>query len=598
MERIKKRIGNLSMFRKIFFTLVFLMAVVCIIYLMNLQHLVEQYNTRLYQVTARSLRTATSSMEEELRKIATLSTDTAMDKVIQEKIPIMKDMEQTSKQGTARREIYETMYQYYYRNEYVTSIALYLDDTVIRMGEKDSISDSEYESLREKAVEAQGRIVWQYDESNANKIACVRQVRETKDLRLTDLGILFIYVDLESLVIDCLDEAGYSEEEGEFALFDSRDTTIYTQRDVSDDLYQKIVRHEDNSYLIEKVGDTEEFIISGQMFNGNNWKYVYFQDYNQLFEKMNQIKVTTVLITVLVCVLAVMAAQIVLSSIFRHMDFLIEKIEAFGSGKAIDSRKFPNYSERGDEIGKLHQAFDEMTYSVKRLRDENYDKQILLREAEIKMLEQQINPHFLYNTLDSINWMAQCYHADDISQMARSLGNIFRISISEKRELILLDEELSLLDNYIQIQKIRFKDKLEFQIIKPDGMDELYIPKLCIQPLVENALKYALECNDEVCVIQVLIKKEEKYYRIQISNTGSEFDQDLLEKLKQHIVIPQGTGVGIMNIDSRLRLIYGTDYGLRFRNEDGKAIVELRIPFAKSGKAERDEGNAAFNDCG
>lgn len=598
MKRIKKRIGNLSVFQKIFLSIVILMLVVCVTYLGNLQYLVDQYNARLYRVTAKSLRIAISSMEEELKKIENLSTDIAVDKVIQEKIPVAVDARQTSSQGTARREIYETMYQYYYKNSYVTSISLYLDNMVIRMGEEFVLPNEELEAVRQEAEEQQGRIAWKYNESDENRIACVRQVREVKDVRLTNFGVLYIRVDLESLIQDCLNGAGYSDEEGEFVLLDSQ-IPIYSEREMSEELYEKFSLNGKNGYRIENTGSAREFIITGHMAGEHNWEYMYFQDYNLLFRRMNQVKLMTILIPVFASLLAVLAARMILGSIFRHLDLLMEKIEAFATGKIIDSEKMPDYSERQDEIGKLHQAFDDMTFSVKKLRDENYDKQLLLRDAEIKMLEQQINPHFLYNTLDSINWMAQCYHADDISRMARALGNIFRISISEKRELILLDEELSLLDNYIQIQKIRFQDKLDFRIIRPDGMGDLYIPKLCIQPLVENALKYALECNDEVCVIQVLIRKEEKYYRIQISNTGSEFDPDLLEKLKKRIVIPQGTGVGIVNIDSRLRLIYGTDYGLRFRNEDGKAIVELRIPFGKGMEAGRGEPkDAAVDDCG
>ncbi len=101
-----------------------------------------------------------------------------------------------------------------------------------------------------------------------------------------------------------------------------------------------------------------------------------------------------------------------------------------------------------------------MTHSVKVLRDENYDKQLLLRDSTIKMLQQQINPHFLYNTLDTINWMAQKYGADDISMMVRSLGNLFRASIAGQKDIIPLSEELEVLNDYIRIQEMRFKDRL------------------------------------------------------------------------------------------------------------------------------------------
>ena len=194
------------------------------------------------------------------------------------------------------------------------------------------------------------------------------------------------------------------------------------------------------------------------------------------------------------------------------------------------------------------------------------------------MLQQQINPHFLYNTLDTINWMAQKYGADDISTMVRSLGNLFRASITGEGDLIPLADELAVLDNYIQIQKIRFKDRLVFELVVPEDISHIFVPKLCIQPLVENALKHAMEYTDEICTIRVTVREREGSYRIKVANTGSQFEEDLLWKIEHRQITPQGSGVGLVNIDSRLKLIYGDHYGLTFYNKNGMAVVMLSIP--------------------
>ena len=265
--------------------------------------------------------------------------------------------------------------------------------------------------------------------------------------------------------------------------------------------------------------------------------------------------------------------------IFRHLDYLIEKIQRFGNGEAPVSRiKSYDYENRQDEIGQLHRSFDEMTHSVKVLRDENYDKQLLLRDSTIKMLQQQINPHFLYNTLDTINWMAQKYGADDISMMVRSLGNLFRASIAGQKDIIPLSEELEVLNDYIRIQEMRFKDRLNFELEVPENISHIFVPKLCIQPLVENALKHAMEATDEMCCIRVTIKEMELDYQIKVSNTGSIFDPDLLTKIENKEIQPQGSGVGLVNINSRLKLLYGNNYGLNFYNKSGMAVVMLSIP--------------------
>jgi two-component system sensor histidine kinase YesM len=198
------------------------------------------------------------------------------------------------------------------------------------------------------------------------------------------------------------------------------------------------------------------------------------------------------------------------------------------------------------------------------------------------MLQQQINPHFLYNTLDSINWMAQNCGANEISIMARSLGNIFRGAINTSEDFISLDKELEFLNNYIQIQSFRFKQRLNYEMIISNGYKTLQIPKMILQPLVENAIKHGLEDSFEPCIIRVSIEETESIFQIKVSNTCSEFEPDLLQKLENKELIPGGTGVGLLNIDKRLKLIYGENYGLTFYNQDAMAIAVVSIPKANS----------------
>ena len=219
-----------------------------------------------------------------------------------------------------------------------------------------------------------------------------------------------------------------------------------------------------------------------------------------------------------------------------------------------------------------------MEENVTLLKNENYEKQLLLQDATIQMLQQQINPHFLYNTLDTINWAAQKCGSEDISVMARSLGNIFRASISVKKDLIPLKDELSFLDNYIRIQKIRFRDRLDFDLNVPENLMTIEVPKLCIQPLVENAIKYSMDQSDELCLIRVSVRESEKHYELEVSNSGSAFEDDLLKKLELGTIIPQGTGVGLVNIHSRCRILYGDAFEMRFFNRDQMAVVLLKLP--------------------
>ena len=152
--------------------------------------------------------------------------------------------------------------------------------------------------------------------------------------------------------------------------------------------------------------------------------------------------------------------------------------------------------------------------------------------------------------------------------MVRSLGNLFRAAVNSKEDLIPLKMELDVLKDYIRIQQIRFGDRLDFQLHVPDDISNIYVPTLCIQPLVENALKYALEFSDDVCHITVTISEKDTVYQITVANTGSHFEDDLIWKLEHRQVTPQGSGVGLVNINSRLKLLFGDRYGLSIYNED------------------------------
>lgn len=174
--------------------------------------------------------------------------------------------------------------------------------------------------------------------------------------------------------------------------------------------------------------------------------------------------------------------------------------------------------------------------------------------------------------------MSQKYGADDISIMVQSLANLFRMSITGQEDLIPLKDELAVLDDYIKIQKIRFRDRLIFELNLPEQLNSIFVPKLCIQPLVENALKHAMEYTSDTCTIRVSITEHGQDYHIKVANTGSQFEEDLLWKLEHKQITPQGSGVGLVNINTRLKLLYGDRYGLTFYNNDGMAVVMLSIP--------------------
>ncbi|NRG34939.1 sensor histidine kinase, partial [Niallia circulans] len=194
-------------------------------------------------------------------------------------------------------------------------------------------------------------------------------------------------------------------------------------------------------------------------------------------------------------------------------------------------------------------------------------------------LQAQINPHFLYNTLESINWQAKMNRQTDISSMVESLGYLLRNAISAKNDAVLLEEEIFIVDHYIRIQKYRYGDRLTFHKMIPPETKNCYIPKLMIQPLVENAIHYALEQMIEPCKITVRAVLRENNLHITVEDNGPGMEEELLARVRKQEVKTRGTGIGLYNIDSRIKLLYGEEFGLIIKSKRGTGTqVHLIIP--------------------
>lgn len=326
------------------------------------------------------------------------------------------------------------------------------------------------------------------------------------------------------------------------------------------------------------------------------WKYVCIIPYDNIMASIyTSIKLCLGILLASV-VLATVLSSALIDSITRHFENLLVKIRNFGDGNQEPLPMDYNYENRSDELGILHRQFDHMVKEVNQLIRTNYLNEILIKEAQFKALENQMNPHFLYNTLESINWRAKVIGAKDISAMAESLGTLLRISLDQKSKQVPLRRELELVQSYMTIQKYRYEDRLNYQVSIPENLMECYVLKLTLQPLVENAIRYGLEENTDSCLIQITAEAdaERNALLLYIKNNGSSFEEDLLEKLKNHQVEPHGFGIGLLNIQNRMQLTFGESYGLEVYNEDDLAVARLTYPLTEYSKG---ESNAETNHC-
>ena len=253
-----------------------------------------------------------------------------------------------------------------------------------------------------------------------------------------------------------------------------------------------------------------------------------------------------------------------------------------------------------EEFRELAQQINVMANRLETLIERSRREQENLAKSELRLLQAQINPHFLYNTLDTIVWQAESGRSEEVIRLTRSLSDFFRISLSSGADWITVDQEIRHLSGYLSIQKTRYRDILNYAIDIPGDMAEGYIVKLLLQPLVENALYHGIKTKRGGGFIRVSAEREGDRVRFSVEDTGRGMSPEELESVKAdmrseampvaRVAAPESGGFGLRNVDMRIRLYYHQDEGLQITSGSGGTCVSFRVPLKSREAITNDEG--------
>lgn len=245
--------------------------------------------------------------------------------------------------------------------------------------------------------------------------------------------------------------------------------------------------------------------------------------------------------------------------------------------------------QHNDEIGELGQSFNHMIARIDQLIQMVYVEQENKRTAEMKSLQEQIKPHFLYNTLDTISWMARDYDAEDIVRLVDALTNMFRIGLSHGKDIITVKEEITHVSNYLYIQKIRYKDKLNYVIHVDESLYAIEVPKLILQPLVENAIYHGVKAKRGGGTITITGVPEGENLVFTVQDDGAGMLQEKVEELNRRMsersVLDEKKSFGLFYIRERIQLCYGKGYGVHVESTLGEGTrVTITLPLYQKPK--------------
>lgn len=341
-----------------------------------------------------------------------------------------------------------------------------------------------------------------------------------------------------------------------------------------------------NTTTIEKLDEEQavNFVITNSEYTG--WKVIgkiYNQDLNSYSDVLREFFIMIILVTLIISlVLAVMIA----GNILRPVKFLLRGMSAFQAGDlnvqvAVESQ---------NELGILTNTFNTMTRRIKMLIDTNKEVERLKRKSDLEALQAQINPHFLYNTLDSIVWMGEAGKSEEVVKMTSALSKLFRISISKGQEYITVKQELEHVESYLTIQKMRYGDKLDYTIKAEENLLSLRIIKIMIQPIVENAIYHGLKKMPGKGNISIYVYKDslagEDHLCIDVTDDGIGMEGATIEQLLSGQILSEkkNGGVGVYNVDQRIKLYYGEEFGIQIHSEmfEGTCVT-IRLPYVTGG---------------
>jgi two-component system sensor histidine kinase YesM len=360
------------------------------------------------------------------------------------------------------------------------------------------------------------------------------------------------------------------------------------------DEYGKIILPYEDSY---KLSDNDlmnmeqswwkkgNHIILNAPMTSLNWKLMGILPENELMIKSEEIKETFFLVGGVVVIVLLFISYIYSAWITRPITALSSEMARVEQN---DFREIEISESFGQETKDLYNQFNYMVRRINSLIDEVYMAQISEKEAELLALQKQINPHFLYNTLDSIAWMSMKYKAEDIRYMVMSLASMMRYSLNNGNNYISVRDELEQVRNYVGIQEIRFNNKFTTTIDADNDVLDYEIIKLIIQPLVENAIIHGFKLAGGFGEIIISAKRVLEHLEIKVINDGIEIDLDKVKKILHEESKEKQKHYGLRNINDRLIMSFGRGSAIAFSVRDGKTIASIRIRMDLLKKGELD----------
>ncbi|OCT12874.1 hypothetical protein A8709_21315 [Paenibacillus pectinilyticus] len=424
---------------------------------------------------------------------------------------------------------------------------------------------------------------------NKEVISFSRLLKNIDDFNAEPYGVILLDLSMDSLK-GIIDKARLSEKTGVLFL-DPQGNEIYQNKvEQGSIVLNKQISHqimtESNGNYQDTI-DGKSYLISFNTSSVTGWKLLTLTPYTEIVKGGDRLLLFYMELGIAAVMITILLAYMFSKVMFKPIHKLHKGMNKVKAG----SFEFQLEHYANDELGQLIQSFNAMVSTIRTLITEKYEEKLARSEAEFKYLQAQINPHFMYNTLQIISSMAIVKKVPEIHQVSKSLAKIMRYSLNTDNNHKSVQEELEIVSSYLDIQKLRYKEYLNYQI-DVEQIGHVPILKLVIQPIVENAIVHGIELKGANGWIQLSSRIEGEHVCIDVFDNGVGIPRDRLEKLMQHMnhtetmewsaSLTDNNHIGLKNIHQRLKLMYGAEYGLQIESEEGNwTRVTIHIPLPR-----------------
>lgn len=581
-QKLWEKFRNLKLAKKMMLVYVALLGISCSIAVAALQVSLNIYDEKLYEKSLEELDFFTQKVNDNLIGVENLSYAIAMDTGIQQQLSKIKSLNYLSAEYSYEMYQLRTLLLNELNFHEMVKNIVYTDKhkTEFTVGvDCGTIDKNQYNVLLDEFHQARGGYVVQSPTKKYPYLLSGRDILKYSDASLDYLGSLLITCDVSSMIGQ---KVGDLQSSHSTLFVYSKDGMIY--RGDENEVPQLPSMEETQGYRVVSYKGQKYFMCYLKS-SKSGWMFVNLFPYSEIFGQTMMVRYLLIAGFLIIFLASAAIMKKLADIITKPLEQLSRSMQIVETGNFEGAKGVLSQKASNDESGMLAQEFQVMLDKITALIHDNYEKQLLLKDTKYKMLQAQINPHFLYNTLNTLNWMVAANRNEEAGKVIIELGQMLRASFA-KEPLTTVAADVQLARNYMAIQQFRYRNRADFTIETEGNLDDYMVPHMTLQPLVENAIYYGVENSLVCCKVAVKACEEKDTILLEVVNTGPGMTPEQLEAVRNFTIKPKGHGIGLKNIRERLEMVCpGSEFCVESQLDKGTA-VRIRIPKLKDGETD------------